>query len=306
MVSTSSNELGINVNNFCSHYSIDSFNNLNLNHNMFIIHQNIRSFNCNGDDFLLFLNNLSRSPSVIVLSETWFSENNFHDIDGYLSYHTFRSLGDRGGGISIYVNKCFKSVGIPSLSFISEAGEFCTVKINIQNNQSLYILGFYRPPACDTTLFCNTLGDVILTNFGANDKILAAGDANINLFNNNSITEAYFDVLQSRGLLPYISLPTRVTNSGSSLIDHIWGSIFSEVTAGVFHTDISDHKTIFISLKINVSPNDNIFKTFRDHSERCLHELRGMMSEFEIYSSLNVDVRTRIFFLNIFELYDKN
>ena len=76
MVSTSSNELGINVNHFCSHYSIDSFKDLNLNHNMFILHKNIRSFNCNGGDFLLFLNNLSKSPSVIVLSETWFSESN--------------------------------------------------------------------------------------------------------------------------------------------------------------------------------------------------------------------------------------
>ena len=55
-----SNELGINVKNLCSHYSIDSFNDLKLNHNnMFILHQNIRSFNCNDDDFLLFLNNWS-------------------------------------------------------------------------------------------------------------------------------------------------------------------------------------------------------------------------------------------------------
>ena len=33
-----------------------------------------------------------------------------------------------------------------------------------------------------------------------------------------SIAEMYFDVSQSKGLLPYISLPTRVTNNRNTLI----------------------------------------------------------------------------------------
>ena len=78
-------------------------------------------------------------------------------------------------------------------------------------------------------------------------------------------------------MLHYIYLPTRVTNSRSTSIDHIRDTnILSEVTAGVFHTDISDHKAISISLKIKFSSNDNIFKTFRDLPELCLHELWGM------------------------------
>ena len=88
MVSTSyfnSNELSIIVNNLCSQYSIDCFNDLNLNHDMIIFYQNIQLLNCNGDDFLLFLNSLSKSPSVIVLSESWSSESTFMILMGILA-----------------------------------------------------------------------------------------------------------------------------------------------------------------------------------------------------------------------------
>ena len=62
----------------------------------------------------------------------------------------------------------------------------------------------------------------------------------------------------------------------------------------MYHTDIS---VIYQCDMLQVSSNENIFKTFRGHCERCLHELKSSMCEFclefEVYSSLNV-ARKRI------------
>ena len=78
----------MNVEN-CLRFDIDSFKNYFDQSVMFrdgmfmLMHQNIRSFNKNIDKFMLYLNNLSIRPKLIVLSETWFSASNYHDILGY-------------------------------------------------------------------------------------------------------------------------------------------------------------------------------------------------------------------------------
>ena len=82
-----------NVSTDCVLYSIDSFDDTfspRLN-NFFNIRHNIRSFNCNFDKFLLYTLNLKTSPIVIILTETYFDPNNFHEISGYVGYHVYRT-----------------------------------------------------------------------------------------------------------------------------------------------------------------------------------------------------------------------
>ena len=57
-----------------------------------IINYNIRSFFRNIDCFLSFLATLEYSPDLIVLTETWLSEDNkeFAKIEGYDAIHTIR------------------------------------------------------------------------------------------------------------------------------------------------------------------------------------------------------------------------
>jgi hypothetical protein len=76
----------------CQYYSRDDFNdNFEDEHDNFtIIHQNIRSFNRNGDELIMYLNQLSVNIDVLILTETWFSSGNVSDIPGYRGYHTHR------------------------------------------------------------------------------------------------------------------------------------------------------------------------------------------------------------------------
>ena len=85
-------------------------NQFNLRYSMskdklFIINFNIRSFNSNFDQFAVFLDELERAPDLIILTETWNSDDKNAKINGFKSFHCNRSFDMRGGGVSIYVNK---------------------------------------------------------------------------------------------------------------------------------------------------------------------------------------------------------
>ena len=109
------------------------------------------------------------------------------------------------------------------------------------------LLGFYRPPNNATIeQFCDLFRDRILSQFSPSDLVLTGGDANINLFNTNRVTNLYTDMLYGNSFIPCIALPTRIDNHSQTIIDHIWSNVISNVRSGIFETDITDHFYVFI------------------------------------------------------------
>ena len=47
---------------------------------------------------------------------------------------------------------------------------------------------------------------------------------------------------------PLINRPTRITKSSTTLIDNIYCNISNTMAAGLLHTNISNHKGIFVSI----------------------------------------------------------
>ena len=67
------------------------------------------------------------------------------------------------------------------------------------------------------------------------------GDFNIDL-----LKVKYFDDIISHGLFPKITLPTRICESSSTLIDNIFTDNIDEVgTSGILLNQISDHQMMF-------------------------------------------------------------
>lgn len=70
------------------------------------------------------------------------------------------------------------------------------------------------------------------------------GDLNIDLlkYNLHDKTTAYVDNIFSRGFVPLISKPTRVTTSSASLIDHMYTNTIPTTTiTGIIINDVADH-----------------------------------------------------------------
>jgi len=269
-----------------------------------IIHQNIRSFNKNGDDLILFLSQFSRKPDVIVISETWFSPTIVTGLEGYNCFHTFREIR-KGGGISIFVKNCYDCTLLSDISLIKDDSELCSVKFRI-NNETVAIVGVYRPPDKDVHEFIDTISG-IFAGFDLSCHVFLVGDLNIDLINPSIVESEFIINCYSYSYLPLVSEPTHVTLNKSSCLDHIWYNQVNDYNSGVIDLGISDHQCIFSS--INMSVNNNSYnKQFRDHSPGALYMLSDAMTEyvnsFSIEANDDINFKTQNFLSGFLEKYN--
>ena len=159
-----------NSGNHCSKYSVQSFNNAigdSKNHLMFV-HHNIRSFNKNYDELSVFLEQIKVTVSIIILSETWFTENFQCDIEGFQSYHVYRT-DRRGGGVSVFVRDNLCSVSLHNLCIVDDLCETCGVAVQLSDNMRITVVGLYRPPGITVIMFGNFMQNNILSKVNASD-----------------------------------------------------------------------------------------------------------------------------------------
>ena len=111
--------------NTCCYHSVEEFISKSRQTNMLnILNYNIRSFRMNSDPFLTIVE--QSKPQIVVITETWFTEDFQASIPGYDSYHSIRP--HRSGGVSIYVSDALKSCKLNHLSYVDETIELCTIE----------------------------------------------------------------------------------------------------------------------------------------------------------------------------------
>ena len=111
----------------------------------FHMHENIRSLGKFFDEFDSFASELNRVADVIVLSETWFSANTCHDVQGYTGFHTY--CDDKtGGSVSVFIRNCYTSNLMANFSVCHAYYEISVVEVSLSNNCTIIIINVYRPP----------------------------------------------------------------------------------------------------------------------------------------------------------------
>ena len=104
------------------------------------MHENIHCFGNFFTEFHSFASELNRAADVIVFSETWFSTNTCHGVQGYTGFHTYRA--DRtGGGVSVFITNCYTSTHIDKFSVCHAYYEIRVVKVSLSNNCTVIIIG---------------------------------------------------------------------------------------------------------------------------------------------------------------------
>ena len=82
--------------------------------------------------------------------------------------------------------------------------------------------------------------------------IIIVGDINIDLLNDNIHSEKLLDITIQMGFLQQVTLPTRVTDTTASLIDHVYTRSKRSLVTDVISSDIADHY-----LTLTSYPKDN-------------------------------------------------
>jgi endonuclease/exonuclease/phosphatase family metal-dependent hydrolase len=296
----------------CSYYDTQSFNSdfVTKSSSLQIIHLNIRSAKKNFDEFQLLLASLKTFFHIIVLSETWLGDpSHWVPLNGYKAYHSVR-YSRKGGGVTILVDDNIKSTLLPQFSLVCDDAEICSVRLSIES-RNYNIIGVYRPPDRPvgnfTDIFFRTLTDVEISK----NPTVILGDFNIDMCATNppDSTNAYIDEFRALHFVPYITVPTRVTNDTASLIDHLWFNMLFPCRSGVLSVQISDHFPIFVSVS-NVLKKDKqlITSKFRCHGNKNISDFRigvtNLLFDIDMSDTLSIDDKWRVFIEKLFDAYN--
>ena len=198
--------------------------------------------------------------SVIAVQETWGVKEDFN-IARYQNfiYKTRKDIS--GGGIGFFVREGieYEILDEPSI-FEARIHESLFIRVTGGNNNGIVIGNVYRP---NTHPFSNIKKSTSLLSKSIehirqrykNDTIIIVGDFNIDLVSDeNNSTSDFISELTSKGFLELITVPTRVTDTSETLLDHIWASTSYCSTSGVLDSGISDHYSTFLLLEQKIKP----------------------------------------------------
>ena len=302
------------LNGNCTEFSPEQFNHtfISSNRKLFIINFNIHSYYSHIDEFTALLDELFRFPDIIILTETWKTDELSAEIEGYKSFHCNRS-NRRGGGVSIFVNEGLKANSVKiSMENLPEI-EYIRVKVSFNNSYyaPLEIIAVYHPP---NTSLNNSFFEYIDSLLDSSDSSLnqiIAGDFNICGLQNTPISNQLFDLMRSYSFMPHISKITRFNYHGSSsAIDHIWSNFGYNFESGVFNgLHISDHYVTFAFLPIMIEKTKTVIR-FRNHSEECICKLIDGLTNFNLFfpflsANLEYDAKFDLFYDELMRLYNK-
>ena len=271
-----------------------------------ILDLNIQNIFSKFDELVCFIQtiNIKHPISAICLNECWISQE--HDVTGLHleGYTMFFQRGNRVGhghcGLITYIHESFLSKEIAIENVHTSWDYLCVQLSHTSPNSRKYLLcNVYRLPCYlseDINLFTIEFSNFLRSVKHINSSVFICGDFNINLLliSSNRHFADYFDNVISTGFFPKITLPTRIQESSSTLIDQIWSNNLEEnikSTSGIIINDISDHKMIFTFIENTayVEKHEKYIKV--EHKNQS--SVKNFVDELEsmkIYDKLNQNI----------------
>ena len=123
--------------------------------------------------------------------------------------------------------------------------EINTVKIRILHLPPITLVAIYRPPVSENIPeFIVTLNE-ILAALHSSMPVYVVGDINIDILQEGGVQSDFVEMMRTQSLVPLVTIPTRVTESSATLLDHIWSNQLHESNTGVLNLSITDHYLVF-------------------------------------------------------------
>jgi hypothetical protein len=211
-------------------------------------------------------------PAIVCLTETWLSPNVPDDpykIDGYKIERPDRST--RGGGLLVYLKddtayqytRC-KALEVEELEVI-----WFTVKATI--SRPFLVCFIYRKPK---SIFMSHFKTMVKKALNLSKEVIILGDLNENVLQIplTGSTKNLLDFMELHDFKQCVKQPTRVTETSSTLIDHVYCSDVNHIrSCVVLSNSLSDHYPVKVERKINACLviEENLV-TFRRQSKNSI------------------------------------
>ena len=172
---------------------------------------------------MTFLNQLPKLPEIICLSETRLTESKPSSvkIQGFNLYN--QNSITKAGGFVLYVSKTLESRELLELNLNVKDCEDIWVGITCSGKEPLIVESVHRHRNNNLSNFeCALISKI--RSIKSRQQYIIMGNFNINYANLNSISTLtnYDNHINALGCSQLVNLPTRVTPTTSSVIDHIY------------------------------------------------------------------------------------
>ena len=256
-----------------------------------IIHMNIRRLAKNKGNFLGLLSTLNLEFDIIILTEVGDDAEHYINDNFLPNYDAFLDTprGNKYGGTAILVKEGYGSATIRDDLKMTKS---CTCPNCVFENtwveikskgDALVIAAVYRHPNGDVGHFVTDM-DNALSHIPKHTNCFLVGDMNIDLLKfENDMTFNYYSTLSEHNFMPYISVPTRITDYSATLIDHVFVKLNdkrrkSKITTGNILTDVTDHLPNFLLLSDIPTSKRNHRPLIRIFSERNINKFNEALS----------------------------
>ena len=216
-----------------------------------ILGLNIHSLRFHQPGLALLLNTMTSKPDIIILTETWLTENDPIDklnIKGYQPFESKpRTYSKRSsGGVGAYFSEACE---YQSINF--ETVTECAIYQVTCSDKKMVFCVLYRPETVRLARFFEELEKLLYFLSSMNQKILFFGDFNIDTLKDEKVQRDYKNLLSAYNLGMRNFEPTRVTPTSKTCIDHFITT--NENETETLQTTISDHFTVSAQVSHNLA-----------------------------------------------------
>ena len=219
----------------CRYYDENNINSLKNSHHrsaLKVIHINISSIAKHDNELSSYLEYLNINYGIIMLTET--RETTVDIINMYFpNYDIFikNPNSPKGGACILTAKNMFKNIQVVHDEPFNlgnkcncDQCEINNIWITLEaNNKNMLIGCIYRHPKSPSAIphFTANLNE-LMKNINDNTTTIIAGDFNIDLIDSqNTHVEQYVDTILQNSFIPCITIPTRITDHSTTLLDHI-------------------------------------------------------------------------------------
>ena len=122
-------------------------------------------------------------------------------------------------------------------------------------------------------------------------------DYNIDLLkiDSNEKFSTFYENTTSVGIVPKITLPTRICETTSTLIDNIYTNVIDKShTSGILITPISDHQMYFCTMNENFDRSKNAQKYVEVEfcNQENMDKFKNEVANADLYNKLDLDIDT--------------
>lgn len=250
--------------------------------------------------------------SICCFTETKLDSNVPDSFISISDYNMIRSdrLSRGGGGSIIYLHSAIKYLPLSyEVNFPKEVEVNC-VQIFPKFRKPLIIVLIYRPPLDSLkSQFIRSLECLLFQIEKDKVDYMLLGDWNMDLMKYDNHTVSLNSVTRSFALKQLIDVPTRVTSSSSTLIDHIYTNCPQKfIQSGAFDLTTSDHRftfTILATKKVKVPPRIVTYRPKKNVDWENVGTRINNLDWSELDSKYSVDVNLNYFHTSILNILDE-